>query len=234
MPGVAEASSGIPLLACLPPLRVARARSSVGDRAKTSWTVSLNARMLANPAAKATSLMGRGLVSMRTLAVWALWARARASGPAPTSASELALDLADAEAEPAGQAGHTLTINDTVRDEPHGPRDQVGAHVPLRRPGTGVGPAALAGPKTRLLGRGRAGIEAKVLQVGPGRAARAAVDACGHHGAEEPPVEACVPGPYGALAGFGVLMHIHQHALSRRLGLAKIRHQRWRVISSIR
>lgn len=64
-----------------------RARSSLGDRAKTSRTVSLKVRIEAKPAAKAISAIGRGVVSMRILAVWARWARARASGPAPSSAS---------------------------------------------------------------------------------------------------------------------------------------------------
>jgi hypothetical protein len=129
----------------------------------------------------------------------------------PDLGGELSLDLANAVAESAGQSGHALTVNDTIRDEPHGPRDQVRAQVPLRRPGTCIGPAAFAGPKPRLLSRGGAGVEAKVLQVWPGGTARSTVDARRHDGAEEPSVEACVPGPYGARAGFHVLMHVHQH-----------------------
>jgi hypothetical protein len=42
--------------------------------------------MLANPAAKAMSDIGSALVSISSRAVWARWARARASGPAPSSA----------------------------------------------------------------------------------------------------------------------------------------------------
>ncbi|MDQ0948486.1 hypothetical protein QFZ24_002409 [Streptomyces phaeochromogenes] len=38
------------------------------------------------PAAKAMSAIGSGVVSMSSRAVWARWARARASGPAPSSA----------------------------------------------------------------------------------------------------------------------------------------------------
>lgn len=68
-------------------VRAARPRSSPGARAKTSRTVSLKVRTEENPAAKATSAMGRAVVSMSTRAVWARWARARASGPAPSSAS---------------------------------------------------------------------------------------------------------------------------------------------------
>ena len=61
-------------------------RRSVGELANTALIVSLNWRTLENPAAKATSAMGRGVVSMSTRAVCALCARAMAMGPAPTSA----------------------------------------------------------------------------------------------------------------------------------------------------
>jgi hypothetical protein len=64
-----------------------RRRSSLGDSAKTSRTVSLKARMEEKPAAKAISAMGSGVVSMSSRAVWARWARASANGPAPRSAS---------------------------------------------------------------------------------------------------------------------------------------------------
>ncbi len=139
---------------------------------------------------------------------------------------ELTLDLTDAVAEPARQTRHALTVNDTVADEAHRPRDQVRAYVPLRRARAGIRAATFTGPETRLLRGSRARVEAQVLQVGPSRAARAAVDAGGHNSADEPTVETCVPGPYGALAGFGVIVHVHQHASWRRLALAKIRHHR--------
>ena len=48
--------------------------------------VALNWRMLANPAANAMSDSGSVVVSISTRAVWARCARARASGPAPSSA----------------------------------------------------------------------------------------------------------------------------------------------------
>lgn len=54
--------------------------------AYTALTVSLNWRTLAKPDAKAISVTGRAVVCRRTRAVWARWARARATGPAPTSA----------------------------------------------------------------------------------------------------------------------------------------------------
>src|ERR1035437_1738732 len=138
--------------------------------------------------------------------------------------AELALDLADAVPELARQAGHALSINDAARDQSHGPRDQVRANVPLWRPGAGGRPAALAGPEPRLLRSGSAGVEAQVLQMWPSRAAWAAVDAGGHHRTEEPPVKTCVPGPYGALAGSGVLVHTPQDVWCRRHVLARIRH----------
>lgn len=61
-------------------------RSSLGERAKTSRTVSLKARIEEKPAAKAISAIGRAVVSINSLAVWARWARANARGPAPSSA----------------------------------------------------------------------------------------------------------------------------------------------------
>ncbi len=63
------------------------ARSSLGDRANTSRTVSLNVRMLLKPAAKATSPIGIAVVSISSRAVCARCALASASGPAPSSAS---------------------------------------------------------------------------------------------------------------------------------------------------
>ena len=54
--------------------------------AKIWRIVSLHWRTLAKPAANAICVMGRSVVSSRTRAVWLRWARARASGPVPTSA----------------------------------------------------------------------------------------------------------------------------------------------------
>ena len=67
--------------------RTAVARRSRGVVAKTARTVSLNCRMLAKPAAKATSANRRSVVSTSTRAVCARWARASAWAPAPTSAT---------------------------------------------------------------------------------------------------------------------------------------------------
>ena len=62
-----------------------RRRSSVGASAYTSRTVSLNWRTLPKPAANAMSVIDIDDVSISTRAVCARWARASASGPAPSS-----------------------------------------------------------------------------------------------------------------------------------------------------
>ena len=72
-------------------IRPRLARRPVGVVANTACIVSLNCRTLANPAAKATSVLARSVVSSSTRAVWARWARASAIGPAPTSASSVRL-----------------------------------------------------------------------------------------------------------------------------------------------
>ena len=63
----------------------ASCRSCDGDAANTACTVSLNWRMLRNPAAKAIAVNGIDDVSMSTRAVVARCALAMASGPAPSS-----------------------------------------------------------------------------------------------------------------------------------------------------
>ena len=67
-------------------VRAARARSPLGVSANVWRTVSLHWRTLEKPAAKATWATGRSVVSSRIRAVWLRCARARASGPVPTSA----------------------------------------------------------------------------------------------------------------------------------------------------
>ena len=67
-------------------LRAARVRSPLGVSANVWRTVSLHWRTLEKPAAKATWATGRSVVSNSRRAVWLRWARARASGPVPTSA----------------------------------------------------------------------------------------------------------------------------------------------------
>src|SRR5690606_6117747 len=67
---------------------------------------------------------------------------------------ELALHLPGAVAEPCGEPGDALAVDDTVGDQPHGTADHVGPHVPLGGAGHGVRPAAPAGPEPGLLGGG--------------------------------------------------------------------------------
>ena len=67
------------------------ARSWLGVLANTSRMVSLNCRMLAKPAAKAMSEAARSVLSSRIRAVWARWARASASGGAPSAATRVRL-----------------------------------------------------------------------------------------------------------------------------------------------
>ena len=65
--------------------RPAAARRADGVAPNTRRIVSLNWRTLRNPAAKAMDVKSMPVVSMRMRAVWARWARAMASGPAPSS-----------------------------------------------------------------------------------------------------------------------------------------------------
>ena len=169
---------------------------------------------------------GSAVVSISTRAVWARWALASASGPAPSSARSWRSTCRAAVAEPGGEPRHALAVDDAVRDEPHGPGDGVRAGVPLRGAGAGVGPAPLAGPETGLLAGGGARVEGHVPRLGRhDRAARAAVDPGGQDRGEEPAVEAGVlrlHGPYAAL-GVGVHAPSIGHAGAGRL--AEIRHR---------
>ena len=82
--------------------------------------------------------------------------------PGPELCRDEAVELAHAVAEPRGEPGDALAIDDAVADQAHRARDDVGARVPLGRAGRGVRPAALAGPEARALRRGRAAVEAHV------------------------------------------------------------------------
>ena len=77
-------------------------------------------------------------------------------------------------AERGGQPGHAVALDQPVGDQPHGAGGQVGADVPLRRAGHGVGPAAPAGPVAALLGGAGGGQELDVAALAawwPGRTA---------------------------------------------------------------
>ena len=170
-----------------------RRRSSRGVSANTSRTVSLNWRTLAKPAANATSAKPSSVVSISVRAVCARCARASASGPAPSSDGDEPVELAHAVAEPRGEPGDALAVDDAVADQPHRARDDVGARVPLGRAGRGIGAAALAGPEAGALRRRRAAVEAHVRALRRDRrAARAAVDAGRGDAEVDPAVEAVV------------------------------------------
>ncbi len=164
---------------------------------------------------------------MRIRAVW----RALGPGDGDGSGAQLrrqeALQLADAVAQPSRQGGHSLAVDQPVRDQAHGPSHDVGPGVPLGRPRRGIGPAALAGAKSGQLGGGGGGVEADVLPLGGRcRAAGPAVDAGRGDRGEEPPVEARVPGLHGDVAAFEVFDH---GTSMTRLGgrcLAGMRHGR--------
>ena len=134
--------------------------------ANTARTVSLNCRTLAKPAAKATSASGRSVVSIRVRAVCARWARASAWAPAPDLGDEQPVQLALAVAEPGGEPADALAVDGAVADQPHRPAHGVGADVPLRRAGGGVGPAPPAGPEAGPLGGGGGGVEATLRRFG--------------------------------------------------------------------
>ena len=127
--------------------------------ANTACTVSLNCRTLAKPAANATSVTGRSVVSSSTRAVCARCARASASGPGADLGDQRAVHLALGVAEPARQAGHAVAVDDAVGDQPQRAAGEIAADVPLRRAGRGVRTAPLARAEAGALGGGGAGVE---------------------------------------------------------------------------
>ncbi len=147
-------------LATREPFAGGRRRSSLGVRPKTARIVSLNWRTLAKPAAWATSIRRRRVVSIRMRAVCARWARASASGPAPSSAASWRVSWRSLYARRPREPGDALAVDDPVGDQPHRARGEVAAAVPLRRAGRGVGPAAQAGAEARALSRRGRRVEA--------------------------------------------------------------------------
>ena len=69
------------------PVRRARARSSDGLRPEDSRTLALNCRTLEKPLANATSVIGMLVSASSRRAVCSRAVRARACGPAPSSAT---------------------------------------------------------------------------------------------------------------------------------------------------
>ncbi len=106
-------------------------------------------------------------------------------------------EVAGGVAEPGGETGHALALDDAVGDEAHRAGGEVVAEVPLGGAGDGVGEAALAGAEAGLVGGRRGEVERHVRGLGgDGRAARPAVDAGGVHPRDELPVEAGVTGAH--------------------------------------
>jgi hypothetical protein len=123
--------------------------------------------------------------------------------PRPEFRGEHPVELALRITQSSGEPADAVALDDAVGDEPHRPGGEVGAQVPVRRAGHGVGQAAPAGPVAALLRGPRGGQELDVRPLrGDGRAGRPAVDAGGAHGGDEVPVEARVAGGDGAVAAF--------------------------------
>ena len=77
----------------------------------------------------------RSVVSSNIHSVWARWARAMASGPAPSSSVTSRVKVALAVRQASREASDAVAVNDTIGDEAHGAGHDVAAHVPLRRTG---------------------------------------------------------------------------------------------------
>ena len=121
---------------------------------------------------------------------------------------ELALELAHAVPEPARQPGDPFTVDHAVGDAAHGAGHEIGARVPFRRAGAGVGTAPFAGAEAGFLRGCGSGKEPYVLGLGQHRgAARPAVDAGGGDRGDEPPVEAGVLALEGPVAAVEVVDH---------------------------
>ena len=134
-----------------------------------------------------------------------------------------------AVAQAAGQAGHTLAVDDPVQHQLHRPGRHVGSAKPLGRTGRGVGPATQAGAKAGLLSRGRRGIKADIFPLGgEGRAAGAAVNMGCLYGSEEPPVEARVAALDRPITPLEIV-HLWHGAMPATLSLAVFGHPRRRA-----
>jgi hypothetical protein len=106
---------------------------------------------------------------------------------------ERAMYMALGVAQLLRQAADAVAVDHAVGDQAHRATDQVGAGVPLGRPGRRVRAAALARAEAGLLSRRGRVEEADVRALrGARRAARTAVVAGRGHGDEDPAVEAGV------------------------------------------
>jgi len=84
-------------------------------------------------------------------------------------------------------------VQESALDEPQCACDGRRRTVPRRRPGCGLGSTPQAGAETGALGGRRGGEEDDVTRLGGLHRTRgAAIDPCGQHASEEPPVEPTV------------------------------------------
>jgi hypothetical protein len=103
------------------------------DKAKTCWTVSLNIRTVANPAATATSVIDKvGGLDQDPSSLGPL-CPGQSEGSGLQLGPEMALDLARPVRQSSREAANAFSVyDDAVGDEAHGPGQHVGAVVPLR------------------------------------------------------------------------------------------------------
>ena len=206
-----------------------RRRAQLGGSSQTRrGSVSLNWRMLAKPAAKATSAT-TPVVSIRMRAVCARCARGerragRRRPPRPAGGSGGARCSRGGAARPRRPRGRRRRRRSTAsrdrRGRPVGP-------TPASRAWRPAGSACT--PGSRPLGRRGGGEEAHVVRAwGAGRTARAAVDARSCHRAEDPAVEAGILGRDGLRHLVGVEDHGVNAGARRRRDLAGIGHRRLR------
>ena len=126
------------------------------------------------------------------------------------------LELAGGVAD-RSKSGDAVAVHGAVGDQPHGPRDHVTADIPFRRPGRGVGAAALAGPEARPLRGRRGGVEPHVASERRSRRATGpAVDLRGQNRGDEPPVEPGVLGLDRPIAAVEIVVHTYDNYTRHR------------------
>ena len=103
----------------------------VGDAPNVWRIVSLNWRMLANPAANATSVNGSvGGLDQDAGGVGPAGPR-QGEGPGTDRRREEAIEVPLADGHAPGEAADALAVDEAVGDQLHRPADEVAADVPL-------------------------------------------------------------------------------------------------------
>ena len=185
--------------------RPRRPRSSVGETAYTSRTVSLNWRMLLKPGGERH--VGEAHVGGLDQDPRGL--RAARPGQRQRAGAELVgeqpPEVTGRVADPGREPVHALPVDEPVGDEPHRAARDIGSDIPVGAARSGVGQAPLAGPEARRLAGRRGRSERYVGEAGrPGRAARAAVDPGGGDARVEHAVEPAVLALDRPVAGLGI------------------------------